>query len=129
MKDKMFGPSGLLCSSDESGVVREFLAKVGDKWSILVIVTIARTENNKARFSELQRMIEGISQRMLTTTLRNLERDGFLIRTVYPEVPPKVEYELTDLGLSILVPMKSLVDWIGTNWAEIKRARNNFDNR
>ncbi|MFM2477737.1 winged helix-turn-helix transcriptional regulator [Celerinatantimonas sp. MCCC 1A17872] len=126
-QENMFGPEGLLCTSDDAKVVREFLAKIGDKWSILVIVTIARSYNHKARFSELQRMINGISQRMLTTTLRYLERDGFVTRTVFPEVPPRVEYELTDLGLSILVPMQSLVDWIASNWSEIKKARQGFD--
>jgi DNA-binding HxlR family transcriptional regulator len=100
---------------------------VGDKWSILLVVMLARTSYNRARFSELQRLVDGISQRMLTTTLRNLERDGFLTREVFPEVPPRVEYELTALGLSLLSPMEHLVQWIGVNWAPIKEAGARFD--
>lgn len=119
----------LMCRNDESNAVREFLSKVGDKWSILLVVMLAKTPKHRARFSELQKMIDGISQRMLTTTLRNLERDGFLSREVFPEVPPRVEYELTDLGLSLLGPMQQLVDWIGSNWPSIKKARIHFDKR
>ncbi len=122
-------PLALMCNNDESKAVREFLTKIGDKWSILLIVMLAKTPNHRARFSELQRMIDGISQRMLTTTLRNLERDGFLSREVFPEVPPRVEYELTALGLTLLTPMQALVDWIGNNWNSIKRARGQFGER
>jgi DNA-binding HxlR family transcriptional regulator len=74
-------------------------------------------------------MVDGISQRMLTTTLRNLERDGFVSREVFPEVPPRVEYELTSLGKSLLEPMELLVDWIGGNWNSITEARVAFDKR
>lgn len=126
-KDKPLESMALICKSQEAKTVREFLSKVGDKWSILLIVTISHTPSRRARFSELQRMVEGISQRMLTTTLRNLERDGLVSRQVYPEIPPRVEYQLTDLGLSLLVPMKNLVEWIGTNWSVIKDAREDFD--
>ncbi len=122
-------PVVLLCNSEESRVVREFLAKVGDKWSILVVVVLAKVPGNRARFSELQRMVNGISQRMLTTTLRNLERDGFVSREAFPEVPPRVEYELTSLGLGLLKPMQQLVEWIGSNWNSIKKARESFDKR
>ena len=122
-------PVALICKSEEAKVVREFLTKVGDKWSILLVVMLARAPKHRARFSELQRMVDGISQRMLTTTLRNLERDGFLSREVFPEVPPRVEYELTRLGLSLLEPMQQLVQWIGSNWDSIKKARDSFDKR
>jgi len=122
-------PIALMCKSEETKVLRDFMTKVGDKWSILLVVTLARMPNHRARFSELQRMVDGISQRMLTTTLRNLERDGFLSREVFPEVPPRVEYELTDLGLSLLEPMQHLVQWIGSNWDSIKKARESFDKR
>ncbi|WP_158822112.1 helix-turn-helix domain-containing protein [Granulicella sp. S156] len=122
-------PLALMCHNEESKAVREFLTKVGDKWSILLIVMLAKTPKNRARFSELQRMVDGISQRMLTTTLRNLERDGLLSREVFPEVPPRVEYELTTLGLTLLVPMQQLVHWIGTNWSSIKKTRERFDAR
>ncbi len=84
-----------MCKNEESAAVRKFLTKVGDKWSILLVVMLAKTPQHRARFSELQRMVDGISQRMLTTTLRNLERDGFLSREIFPEIPPRVEYELT----------------------------------
>ena len=119
----------LMCKSEEAKVVRGFLSRIGDKWSILLVVMLARTPKNRARFSELQTMVDGISQRMLTTTLRNLERDGFVSREVFPEVPPRVEYELTALGLSLLEPMEQLVQWIGSNWNSIKRARERFDKR
>lgn len=78
---------------------------------------------------ELQRRADGISQRMLTTTLRHLERDGFLKREVFPEVPPRVEYEMTSLGLSLLRPMEHLVAWIGNHWPAIKQAREQFDRK
>ena len=122
-------PVGTICKSDESKAVREFLARIGDKWSILLIAMLARTPQKRARFSELQRMIDGISQRMLTTTLRNLERDGFVSREIFPEVPPRVEYELTSLGVRLLKPMDQLVHWFGSNWASIKEARASFDTR
>ena len=122
-------PVSLSCNTEERQPVREFLAQVGDKWSVLLIVTLARSPKHRARFSELQRVLKGISQRMLTTTLRSLERDGFLSREVFPEVPPRVEYELTDLGLGLLEPMQHLVRWIGANWNLIEQARQNFDKR
>lgn len=128
-KDAVLGPVALTCRSEETEPLREFLARVGDKWSILLVVTLSRQPNHRARFSELQRSVDGISQRMLTTTLRQLERDGLLSREVFPEVPPRVEYELTDIGLSLLEPMRSLVHWIGHNWESIKSARATFDTR
>jgi DNA-binding HxlR family transcriptional regulator len=128
-KRDMTEPVALMCKSEEMRAVREFMTKVGDKWSIMLVVMLARTPRHRARFSELQRMVDGISQRMLTTTLRNLERDGLLSREVFPEVPPRVEYELTALGLSLLAPMQHLVQWIGGNWDSIKKARDSFDKR
>ena len=118
-----------MCDSEESRAVRDFLAKVGDKWSILVLVMLQKTPGHRARFSEIQRMVRGISQRMLTTTLRDLERDGFVSREVFPEVPPRVEYELTSLGLGLMEPMQHLVDWIGGHWRAIHHARERFDQR
>jgi DNA-binding HxlR family transcriptional regulator len=79
------------------------------------------------RFSELMRAIDGISQRMLTTTLRNLERDGMVKRYLFPEVPPRVEYELTPLGQQLLVPVKTLLEWVEGHWPEIQKARGEFD--
>jgi DNA-binding HxlR family transcriptional regulator len=120
-------PIALMCKGEHAKAARELLKRVGDKWSILLVVMLARTPKHRARFSELHKMVDGISQRMLTVTLRNLERDGFLKREVFPEVPPRVEYELTSLGLSLLKPMEHLVQWIGSNWPSIREARAGFD--
>jgi DNA-binding HxlR family transcriptional regulator len=120
-------PLALMCKGEHAKAARELLTKVGDKWSILLVVMLARSPSHRARFSQLHRLIDGISQRMLTTTLRNLERDGFVKRESFPEIPPRVEYELTRLGLSLLSPMEHLVGWIGNNWFEIKTARDQFD--
>lgn len=106
---------------------RELLDRVGDKWSVLLIIVLSQTPNHKSRFSTLRKNIEGISQRMLTTTVRNLERDGFLKRYFYPEIPPRVEYELTPLGLSILAVLKPLKTWVEENWIKIRNARDKFD--
>ncbi|OZI31414.1 hypothetical protein CAL29_26265 [Bordetella genomosp. 10] len=122
-------PVALLCDSEEAKVVREFMAKVGDKWTIMVVVLLGRRPTHRARFSELQKLVTGISQRMLSTTLRALERDGFVLREVFPEVPPRVEYELTARGLSLLEPLHNLVAWIGDNWESIKKSRELFDQR
>src|SRR5580700_4537629 len=96
---------GARAACGEEGVaVREFLTKVGDKWSILIIVSLSQVPGCRARFSEIEKVIPAISQRMLTLTLRNLERDGLVTRELFPEVPPRVEYELTGLGKSLLAP-------------------------
>ena len=107
--------------------LREMLDRLGDKWSILIICTLAEAPNKTLRFSELKREVEGISQRMLTTTLRNLERDGLLKRYLYPEIPPRVEYELTFLGKSVLDSMQSFRTWIEDNWSKIQKSREVFD--
>jgi DNA-binding HxlR family transcriptional regulator len=104
--------------------VSEVLARVGDKWSILVIGTLG---GGPRRFSELKRSIEGISQRMLTLTLRGLERDGFVTRTVTPSIPPRVDYELTDLGRSLLDPVRALGEWAVVNRTTVDAARQSFD--
>lgn len=119
----------LLCASEEGEAVRELLDHIGDKWTILVIVMLSRSANYRARFSELQKSISGISQRMLTTTLRHLERDGYIIREVFAEVPPRVEYELTNLGESLLTPMHALVNWLEESKAKITEARKKFDSK
>lgn len=108
---------------------REILDRVGDKWSVLLISTLGKMPHYRGRFSELKRNIDGISQRMLTTTLRYLERDGFLYRHFYPEIPPRVEYELTPLGKNILKIVKDLKLWVETHWDEIHQARKNFDTK
>ncbi len=111
---------------DHSGclAVREVLNRVGDKWSALVIVML---EQGPKRFSELRRGIEGISQRMLTLTVRGLERDGLVTRTVTPSIPPRVDYALTPLGQALLVPVLALVQWARENRAAMQLARETFD--
>jgi DNA-binding HxlR family transcriptional regulator len=104
--------------------VSEVLARVGDKWSVLVVT---RLGSGALRFNELRRSIGGISQRMLTLTLRGLERDGLIIRSVFPTVPPRVEYALTALGRDLLQPVSALGDWALRNQAKIARARDQFD--
>jgi len=102
----------------------EILARIGDKWTILVVEMLG---DGPHRFNELRRMIGSISQKMLTTTLRGLERDGFVTRTVYPSIPPRVEYELTDLGRELLVPVRALGMWARENGERITKARLEFD--
>lgn len=104
--------------------VREILSRVGDKWSILIIMLLSE---GPCRFNALKRSIEGLSQRMLTLTLRNLERDGLVTRTVYPTVPPSVEYALTSLGQSLCAPVIALGRWAQDNNAQIDDARRRFD--
>ncbi|WP_117000542.1 winged helix-turn-helix transcriptional regulator [Desertimonas flava] len=104
--------------------VRQILDRIADKWSLLVISLLAR---RTLRFSELRREIDGISQRMLTLTLRHLERDGLISRTVYPVVPPRVDYELTDLGCTLLEITDCLVQWTETHQAEIAAARARYE--
>lgn len=104
--------------------VREVLDRVGDKWTVQVI---ERLGDGAMRFNELRRTVDGISQRMLTLTLRNLERDGLVKRTVFPEIPPRVEYELTRLGKTLLVPIRSISGWAATNRAAMAAAREQFD--
>jgi DNA-binding HxlR family transcriptional regulator len=94
-----------------------------------LILSLAKLPGGRARFSALERAIPGISQRMLTLTLRNLERDGLLTRELFPEVPLRVEYELTPLSRSLLRPMQGLVHWVTQNWKHIKKARTEFDAR
>jgi DNA-binding HxlR family transcriptional regulator len=100
------------------------LSRVGDKWSVLVIGVLGEEPR---RFSDLRRGIEGISQRMLTLTLRGLERDGMVSRTVFPTQPPSVEYALTPLGRTLLVPIRGLAAWAEGNRVSIQDARARFD--
>jgi DNA-binding HxlR family transcriptional regulator len=103
---------------------RDVLDRVGDKWSVLVIVLLGQRTH---RFNELHRAIEGISQRMLTLTVRALERDGLVKRTVYATVPPRVDYELTELGETLLVPLGALSAWANAHRGDIKAAREEHD--
>lgn len=106
--------------------VTEVLARVGDKWSVLII---SRLGERSMRFSELRRVVDGISQRMLTLALRGLERDGLITRTVTPAIPPRVDYELTALGRSLLIPVDALAQWALANRATVEGARHAFDLR
>jgi DNA-binding HxlR family transcriptional regulator len=105
-------------------VVREVLDRVGDKWSVLVIALLGERGQ---RFNELKRSIEGISQRMLTLTLRQLERDGLVSRTVHPTVPPRVDYALTALGRSVLEPVAALIRWAEEHGPDISEARRAYE--
>jgi DNA-binding HxlR family transcriptional regulator len=105
-------------------VVREILDRVGDKWSVLVISLLGERMH---RFNELRRAIDGISQRMLTLTLRQLERDGLVSRTVHPTVPPRVDYALTPLGESVLEPLNGLMCWAAQHGTDIADARHTYD--
>ncbi|WP_262851295.1 winged helix-turn-helix transcriptional regulator [Mumia quercus] len=108
----------------ENCEVRQILDRIADKWSLLVVSLL---EERTMRFNELRREIDGISQRMLTVTLRNLERDGLVCRTVYAEVPPRVEYCLSPLGRTLLGTIQSLVRWTEEHQEEIVEARAEFD--
>jgi DNA-binding HxlR family transcriptional regulator len=106
--------------------VASVLARVGDKWSVFVIMQLI---GGPRRFNEIKRMVSGISQRMLTLTLRGLERDGLVTRTVFPTIPPRVDYELTDLGRGLAEPVKALGQWAFAHLPEIEGARSSFDTR
>lgn len=108
----------------EACPLREVLARVGDKWSVLVVYNL---HGGRRRFSELKRAIDGISQRMLTLTLRNLERDGLVTREVTPTIPPRVDYELTRAGRSLLEPLTALATWAEKNRGAIQKAREKYD--
>jgi DNA-binding HxlR family transcriptional regulator len=110
----------------ECKVVSGILSRIGDKWSVLTVMLLA---GGPKRFNELKRMIGGISQRMLTLTLRGLERDGLVTRTVFPTIPPRVDYELTPLGQSLRVPVQALGSWAFEHQPDIDKARQDFDGR
>lgn len=107
-------------NDDDADFIRHVLDRVGDKWSVLIVGTL---EGGPLRYTELIRGIPGISQRMLTLTLQQLAQDGLVSRTAYPEVPPRVEYELTDLGRSLLTTVLDLAAWAVKNHKEIARNR------
>jgi DNA-binding HxlR family transcriptional regulator len=112
--------------SADCRAVSSVLARVGDKWSVLIIV---RLGDGPKRFNEIKRMVGGISQRMLTLTLRGLERDGLVTRTVYPTIPPRVDYELTTLGSSLWEAVQPLGQWAQGHVGHIHRARDKFDKK
>ena len=110
---------GAVCSR-----INQFLSRLSDKWSVMVLMALSQ---KRLRFSELKRSLAGISQRMLTLTLRNLERDGLVQRTVTPTIPPRVDYELTNLGRSISQPVQVLGGWVVANLETIDASRSAFD--
>jgi DNA-binding HxlR family transcriptional regulator len=110
--------------TEDCRAVSEILQRIGDKWSLLVV---RRLGDGPMRFNELRHAVGGISQKMLTTTLRTLERDGFVTRTVFATIPPRVDYELTDLGRELEIPVKGLAEWAIVNIGRINHARQRFD--
>jgi len=112
------------CKQKNSCPVRDILARFGDKWSLYTVLRLGQYK--KMRFNELKLGITGISQRMLTVTLRSLEEDGVVLRKVYPEIPPRVEYELTDIGKSLLQQLLNLANWADDHFADISKARKTY---
>jgi DNA-binding HxlR family transcriptional regulator len=110
--------------TEDCRAVSDILQRIGDKWTILVVGKLGQ---GPMRFSELRLAVGGISQKMLTTTLRGLERDGFVTRTVYPTIPPRVDYELTELGIALLEPVHALGEWARANIGRVNAARARFD--
>ena len=104
--------------------ISSLLARIGDKWTVLVVTTLAQ---GSKRFNELRREIPSVSQRMLTLTLRNLERDGLVSRTVTPTIPPRVDYELTELGHSLVGPLHGIEEWALAHVEDIHAAQTSFD--
>ncbi|MEE1672700.1 helix-turn-helix domain-containing protein [Agarivorans aestuarii] len=102
------------------------MAQIGDKWSLLILFALV---DGPERFNALKSRVEGISQRMLTQTLRDLEREGYVIRTVYPEVPVRVEYALKEMGKDLVKPLYQLVSWADQHQEEINRARKEYDEK
>lgn len=120
----------ILCtdaSEEQCCPVKDILARFGDKWSIYTILMLGK--NDTLRFNELKGLISGISQRMLTVTLRSLEEDGLVNRKIYTEIPPRVEYALTDLGHSLLLQLLELADWAKLNIHQILEARERYNKR
>lgn len=105
----------------------EVITLIGDKWSVHIVMHLAH--HGLRRFSEIRQAIDGISQKMLTVTLRGLERDGYVRRTVHPVIPPRVDYELTALGEELAVPLKALGDWAIANHSRVMTAREDYDAR
>lgn len=116
---------GHIHETSDCKAVSGVLARIGDKWSVLIVTRLGQ---RPMRFNELKRDIGGISQRMLTLTLRGLERDGLVTRTIFATIPPRVDYELTALGRSLLEPVSALGNWALKNIGKIDAARTKFDN-
>ena len=126
LEQRMREQGGHAGVADSCRPITDILTRVGDKWSVMVVMLLG---NGTKRFNEMRRLIGGISQRMLTLTLRGLERDGLVTRTVFPTVPPRVDYALTDLGRSLLSPISALGAWAYGHRDAIDAARLAFDAR
>jgi len=113
-----------MCEAQRGTIVREALERIGDKWTLLVVGML---ETGPQRFTVLRQRVPGISQRMLTRTVRHLERDGLVSRTVYSEIPPRVEYELTDVGRELLPPILAMADWALANSDKVEESRRAYD--
>ncbi|QKT08741.1 helix-turn-helix transcriptional regulator [Gordonia sp. X0973] len=120
MSDVLWDPYVRDCPS------RRLLDRIGDRWTVLVIGVL---DGGPRRFSEIQAVVDGVSQKMLTQTLRALERDGLVTRTVFPEVPPRVEYELTTTGRSLLEPLRALTEWATANMTVVQASQEAYDRR
>jgi DNA-binding HxlR family transcriptional regulator len=113
------------CESDRDNCpVKDVLNRVGDKWSMLTVIMLS--DHQTLRFNELHQLIAGISQKMLTVTLKTLEADGLVSRKMYAQIPPKVEYTLTELGCSLVPPLMQLYDWANAHMPEIKASREQY---
>jgi len=115
-----------LIRGDGGRAIRGILDRIGDKWTVLVVATL---HGERMRFGELQQRIPGVSQRMLTRTLRHLERDGLVRRTVFAEVPPRVEYDLTETGQTLVAPAVTLAEWAIQHNPDIERSQQDYDAR
>ena len=111
------------CEAGHKPAVTETLARIGDKWTVMVVGAL---HQGPMRYNQIRRAVEGISQRMLTLTLKGLEEDGLVNRTMYPTIPPRVDYELTDLGRKLIVPLQSLYDWAVEHRPAMLAAREKF---
>ena len=114
------------CDVENCKAVVETLARIGDKWTVMVVGALSQ---GPIRYNEVRRRVEGISQRMLTLTLKGLEQDGFVTRTMFPTIPPRVDYELTELGRKLIVPLQALHDWVLENRPAMLAAREEFQRR
>ena len=119
-------PARRVFYNDDDCPIRNVVAQIGDKWSMLILFALV---DGADRFNSLKARVIGISQRMLTQTLRDLEREGYVSRTVYPEVPARVEYALTEMGQEIVQPLYQLVAWADSHHQAIKQARQAYDNK
>ena len=111
---------------EECRASADILARIGDKWTVMVVGVLSQ---GSMRYSQIFKLMHGVSQRMLTLTLKSLERDGLVTRTVFPTIPPRVDYELTDLGRGLWQPVEALGKWASDHQTEIKDARARFDRR